>query len=39
MKQSKTRKKSINKYIIQFNDYMMRCAIRENEAMTLHRFL
>jgi hypothetical protein len=30
--------KSINKYIIQFNDYMMRCAIKENEAMTLRRF-
>jgi hypothetical protein len=30
--------KSINEYITQFNDYMMRCAIRENEAMTLHRF-
>ena len=30
--------KSINKYITQFNDYMMRCAIRENEPMTLRRF-
>jgi hypothetical protein len=30
--------KSINEYITQFNDYMMRCAIRENEAMTLRRF-
>jgi hypothetical protein len=30
--------KSINEYITQFNDYMIRCAIRENEAMTLHRF-
>jgi hypothetical protein len=23
---------------MQFNDYMIRCAIRENEAMTLRRF-
>jgi len=30
--------KSINEYITQFNDYMIRCAIRENEAMTLRRF-
>ena len=30
--------KSINEYIIQFNDYMMRCAIKENEATTLCRF-
>jgi len=30
--------KSINEYITQFNNYMMRCAIRENEAMTLRRF-
>jgi hypothetical protein len=30
--------KSINEYITQFNDYMIRCAIRENEALTLHRF-
>jgi len=29
---------SINEYITQFNDYMMRCAIKENEAMTLCRF-
>jgi len=27
--------KSINEYITQFNDYMIRCAIRESEAMTL----
>jgi hypothetical protein len=30
--------KSINEYITQFNDYMIRCAIRENKAMTLRRF-
>ncbi|KAJ6888273.1 hypothetical protein NC652_029341 [Populus alba x Populus x berolinensis] len=30
--------KSINEYIRQFNDYMIRCAIRESEAMTLRRF-
>jgi len=30
--------KSINEYITQFNDYVIRCAIRESEAMTLHRF-
>jgi len=30
--------KSINEYITQFNDYMIRCAIRESEAMTLRRF-
>ena len=30
--------KPINEYITQFNDYMIRCAIRENEVMTLHRF-
>jgi predicted N-acyltransferase len=30
--------KYINKYRTQFNDYMMRCAIRENEPMTLRRF-
>jgi hypothetical protein len=30
--------KSTNEYITQFNDYMIRCAIRENEAMTLRRF-
>jgi len=30
--------KFINEYITQFNDYMIRCAIRENEAMTLRRF-
>jgi len=30
--------KSINEYITQFNDYIIRCAIRENEAMTLRRF-
>jgi hypothetical protein len=30
--------KSINEYITQFNDYMMRCSIRKNEAMTLRRF-
>jgi hypothetical protein len=29
---------SINEYITQFNDYMMRCAMKENEAMTLRRF-
>ena len=28
----------MNKYITQFNDYMMRCVIRQNKAMTLHRF-
>jgi disulfide oxidoreductase YuzD len=31
--------KSINEYITQFNDYMMRCVIRKNEVMTLHRFV
>jgi hypothetical protein len=31
--------KSINEYIIQFNDYMMRCAIKENEAMTFVDFV
>jgi hypothetical protein len=31
--------KSINEYIIQFNDYMMRCAIKENEAMTFIDFV
>jgi len=30
--------KSINEYIMQFNDYMIRCDIRESEAMTLRRF-
>jgi hypothetical protein len=30
--------KSINEYITQFNDYIIRCAIKEHEAMTLRRF-
>jgi hypothetical protein len=30
--------KSINEYITQFNDYMIRCAIRENKVITLRRF-
>jgi hypothetical protein len=30
--------KSINEYITQFHDYMIRCVIRENESMTLRRF-
>jgi hypothetical protein len=34
----KQENKSINEYITQFNDYMMRCAIRENEVITLRRF-
>jgi len=29
---------SVNEYITQFNDYMMRCAIRENKALILCRF-
>jgi len=29
---------SVNEYITQFNDYMMRCAIRENKALILRRF-
>jgi len=32
------RNKSIYEYITQFNDYMIRCAIRENEAIILRRF-
>ena len=30
--------KFVNEYITQFNNYMMRCSIRENKVMTLHRF-
>jgi len=30
--------KSANEYVAQFDEYRMRCAVREDEVMTLSRF-